>query len=777
MFYYPNVLQRHSGCFSTIWLAATKGNRIVKREYLKVNVINTCEKIVQYILQQVPPPYRGSPLPRLSLYLSAQLSYGVVCVYHRQCDLLIEEMKITVERLYKAEKHTKIDLLHTEQRLLLPDSLMLMQMLEDAPDPFFGMMEISPELPEPMMIPQISMLLETSGPEIVRLEKSPSRRQRERHREDTTHLASPETITLQDVEPATLPSIEFGQDLPEVSTLDLELLISDLPPLPEIETLPEPRKRHRPGESDTGKRTKDTKDSKTVTPKEVKIDRETISGAEAEGERHLDEIAIAAVSIIKELQNKEKEIERLIAGKRQTELQRESERERDRKEEIEREKRYQQEVEREMERLRRAIRDFKRFQSTGATEDLLLEKQTQIKRLKKFQEEKQRQWEVEKIEQQRKEEEREREHLKEQEQVRQRLREAEQEIERLKKAVEEKQLDEKGMEPEKKIRKIEERVEEKRKSETEGSPVRSSPKSGLPSEMLSEPDAAALLDEVTRQPIEFFPEGVLPSPIPAPLHVSPHPPSPQLMLPDVPLEAEHLPPVRHAVRRTSLIVDKDTQIGHMVMQEQTSDPIIYTQPVVPVTIPHMKSQTPASMFESPTYQKFMASELSELWSRCAFLEPLQYSQEREGESISELEELRALRESGVSLALSSEVSLEVSEEERSRPILLTPEERRSLSGQEDTLLSMVSGMPEVIVELPETEEVLLSDMQRKLHSDINSNGYSEFLSLTPHSRSRLSLSRFFFSCLVLHTQQVIHLEQTESYGRIVITPGKNYSQD
>lgn len=41
MFYYPNVLQRHTGCFATIWLAATRGSRLVKREYLKVNVVKT----------------------------------------------------------------------------------------------------------------------------------------------------------------------------------------------------------------------------------------------------------------------------------------------------------------------------------------------------------------------------------------------------------------------------------------------------------------------------------------------------------------------------------------------------------------------------------------------------------------------------------------------------------------------------------------------------------------------------------------------------------------
>ncbi|XP_075424108.1 meiotic recombination protein REC8 homolog [Ascaphus truei] len=126
MFYYPNVLQRHTGCFSTIWLAATRGKKIVRREYLKVNVIRTCQQIIRYVLHEVSPAFAGAPTPRLSLYLSAQLSFGVVCVYHRQCDILIEEMRGTVDRLHRAEKQMRIDLLDSEQQSLLPDGLSLM---------------------------------------------------------------------------------------------------------------------------------------------------------------------------------------------------------------------------------------------------------------------------------------------------------------------------------------------------------------------------------------------------------------------------------------------------------------------------------------------------------------------------------------------------------------------------------------------------------------------------------------------------------------------------
>ncbi|XP_073431631.1 meiotic recombination protein REC8 homolog [Dendrobates tinctorius] len=762
MFYYPNVLQRRTGCFSTVWLAATKGSKIVKREYLKVNVVITCQKIIQYILQQVPPPYRGCPIPRLSLYLSAQLSYGVVCVYHRQCDLLIEEAKITIERLCKTEKRASIDLPHTEQHFLLPDNMMVMQMLEEAPDPFFGIMEISSELPDPMLIPQISQVLETLGSTIAIPARTP-RLRKTRQREDTSHLTSPEMITMKELEPALLPSVEVGQELPEVSVLDWEMLLSELPTFPAVETLPEPRRRREPGELDRRERPKDIKDDKELSPKEKKTMRDT----ETEGELHVEHTEIE-VARKKELHDMEKEIERLKEEKRQLEMQRESERERQRNEEMEREKKYQEKLQRETELLQKTIQDLKHLQRAGAAEELLQKKLEEIEQLKKIQKEKEHQWEVEQLELLLCMDEREREYLKDIEKLRQRLREAEQEI------TAEQERAEEDMEPDKKKRK-KEAHDEKQEREIEGSPVRSSPKSGLPSEMLSELDAAALLDEAIRQPIDLFPESAsaIQSPVPALPPVSPRPLSPQLVLPELPLEAKAPPPFRRAVRRTSLIVDKNTQIERKVMQSQTSDTLINTQPVVPVKIPDIKSRTAASLLDSTTYENFMAPELRELRSRCALLEPLQHIQKTKEELISELEVVRAASQSGVSILMSSEVSLEASEEERSQPILLTPDEGRPLFVQEDGFLPTISKTPEKIVEIPETK--VLSDLQRKLFSEIDSTGHSQFLSLAPRSLSRLWASRSFFTSLVLCTQEIIRLEQSEPYGPIVITPGRLYS--
>lgn len=41
--------------------------------------------------------------------------------------------------------------------LLLPNHLDLMETLEDAPDPFFGMISVDPILPSPFNIPQVGL--------------------------------------------------------------------------------------------------------------------------------------------------------------------------------------------------------------------------------------------------------------------------------------------------------------------------------------------------------------------------------------------------------------------------------------------------------------------------------------------------------------------------------------------------------------------------------------------------------------------------------------------
>ncbi|XP_049468979.1 meiotic recombination protein REC8 homolog isoform X1 [Panthera uncia] len=229
MFYYPNVLQRHTGCFATIWLAATRGSRLVKREYLKVNVVKTCEEILDYVLVRVQPPLPGLPRPRFSLYLSAQLQIGVIRVYSQQCQYLVEDIQHILERLHRAQLQIRIDMVETDlPSLLLPNRLAMMETLEDAPDPFFGMMSVDPTLPSPFSIPQIRHLLEAATPERL-LEEIPPEVPMEPTKPDRIPVTvlPPEAITLQEPEPIRMLQIEGERDLPEVSRRDLELLIAE----------------------------------------------------------------------------------------------------------------------------------------------------------------------------------------------------------------------------------------------------------------------------------------------------------------------------------------------------------------------------------------------------------------------------------------------------------------------------------------------------------------------------------------------------------------------
>ncbi|XP_072833177.2 meiotic recombination protein REC8 homolog isoform X1 [Pogona vitticeps] len=221
MFYYPSVLQHRTGCFATIWLAATGGSRLLKREYLKVNVPQTCEEIMAYILVRAPPPMPGAPRPRFSLYLSAQLQYGVVLVYSRQCQYLVEEIQHILERLNRTQQQFRIDLTDLEQPgLLLPSQLELMEALEEAPDPFFGLME--PLLPSPSSIPHVRSILETPTPERSPTERAPSSMRRRTGEPLLT--VSPDAITLREAEPITLPRFEEERDLPEITAREIDML-------------------------------------------------------------------------------------------------------------------------------------------------------------------------------------------------------------------------------------------------------------------------------------------------------------------------------------------------------------------------------------------------------------------------------------------------------------------------------------------------------------------------------------------------------------------------
>ncbi|XP_059380089.1 REC8 meiotic recombination protein b isoform X2 [Carassius carassius] len=214
MFYYPNVLQRHTGCFSTIWLAATKGIRISRRDYLKVNVRRTCEDIVDYVMVQVPPVHPSLPRPRFSLYLSSQLQYGVVIVYHRQCAFLLEEVQQTIERLLRSKRHLNIDMPDTDRLVLnVPDTLFQLEEAEWALEPFFGVMGVDCEPPSPCLSSQFT---EGSSPLVARKEITSPK----------GLIASSESITIKDAELVPVLAAEFGgAELPEATALEIDMLM------------------------------------------------------------------------------------------------------------------------------------------------------------------------------------------------------------------------------------------------------------------------------------------------------------------------------------------------------------------------------------------------------------------------------------------------------------------------------------------------------------------------------------------------------------------------
>ncbi|XP_041650161.1 meiotic recombination protein REC8 homolog [Cheilinus undulatus] len=248
MFYYPAVLRRHSGCFSTVWLVATKGIKITRRDFLKVNVKSTCDNIINYVLERVPPPLPDLPRPRFSLYLSSQLQYGIVVVFHRQCVIFLEELQSVVEQLAKQRTSQTIDMdEHSRLALDFPDALFLLEDTEGAQDPLFGEMLMQDEMPSPNSLIQMGQgftretspdrLEQASLPTVVTVAALES---------DLT--ASPETITLREMEQVAIPVAEFeGVELLDdhPDTIDLLLAQTDYFPEGDVEIV---REKATPGE-------------------------------------------------------------------------------------------------------------------------------------------------------------------------------------------------------------------------------------------------------------------------------------------------------------------------------------------------------------------------------------------------------------------------------------------------------------------------------------------------------------------------------------------------
>ncbi|KAM9782805.1 meiotic recombination protein REC8 homolog [Neosynchiropus ocellatus] len=210
MFYYPTVLQRHGGCFATIWLVATKGISVPRRDILQVNVVRTCDDIMDYVLERVQPPRPDLPRPRFSLYLSSQLQYGVVVVYHRQCTMFLEELQTFLNRLFKSKGTQRIDLADKIPPPLLKDALTLMLETEGAPDPLFGRMHDMMPSPRTVIEMERSRLRDVSPEQSALILTSPASAVSQRSSKTSPHdfTVSPESITLREPQLAASPSTE-----------------------------------------------------------------------------------------------------------------------------------------------------------------------------------------------------------------------------------------------------------------------------------------------------------------------------------------------------------------------------------------------------------------------------------------------------------------------------------------------------------------------------------------------------------------------------------------
>ncbi|XP_070541533.1 meiotic recombination protein REC8 homolog isoform X2 [Ptychodera flava] len=173
MFYSFEILERR-GKFGVVWLAATKATKLNKKDYSRVNVRRTCDDIINVIeLKAQPVKSRGSK-PRYSLYLSAQLMYGVVCVYEKQCGYLIGEVQRLYERFHQT-RHllpadtTKIDLqpnaIRPAEFCTMPDPLVIQH--SDL-EPNFGAIvrtqDITSIVLDPYSLPDVEPLLMSPPP-------------------------------------------------------------------------------------------------------------------------------------------------------------------------------------------------------------------------------------------------------------------------------------------------------------------------------------------------------------------------------------------------------------------------------------------------------------------------------------------------------------------------------------------------------------------------------------------------------------------------------------
>lgn len=263
----------------------------------------------------------------------------------------------------------------------------------------------------------------------------------------------------------------------------------------------------------------------------------------------------------------------------------------------------------------------------------------------------------------------------------------------------------------------------------------------------------------------------------------PAPPSAEKRLPSPPSR-----PGQRRRRRQLVFWDKETQISREKFEEQLQTGVHCQE--YPVVQPGRMLTSPEELFRTPTLSGRLPPELLALWTHCAQIPPRMLrkrprlepeevaEEERKTEALSEIEVLREAQEPSGPLMLSSELSLEAAEEEKSRTSLIPPEERWAWieEGQpEPPALPMLPEIPEVPMEMPPGPELLSSEaVHRAVALELQANREPDFSSLVAPLSPRKLASRVFYLLLVLSTQKILRVQQEKPYGRLLIHPGPRF---
>jgi len=99
MFFSPDLLCKRSGKFAVIWTAAMKRNKLKRRDYESVDLIEVCSELEKLL----SPSWRGqmATVQGFSLRLSAQLIHGVTVVYNMQITYLYKDINKQYQMLHQ----------------------------------------------------------------------------------------------------------------------------------------------------------------------------------------------------------------------------------------------------------------------------------------------------------------------------------------------------------------------------------------------------------------------------------------------------------------------------------------------------------------------------------------------------------------------------------------------------------------------------------------------------------------------------------------------------